>query len=212
MTNMNAVFLETSHDAFTKFVHRGRRGVYTAMPAAPLYELFREEAVPANVIATHTSAGGFDLFSASGHGTPKKFQGQSSDNIYDIWDTHGANYTVRGAIVHLYACECGENLGPSLVRYEGARAFIGYVEDVAMSGTYAVEEQFVRVPAAIDRSILNGDNWVETKRKADAEAVLVVAALKALLGTDDAPEIAAFEATHAALVGPWTDTARFGTY
>lgn len=206
---MNAVFLEATDDPLTLRTHQARGLIYGTM-RTPNQLLVGAQATPADVITKHTAAGPFDLFSGSGHGAADSFKGQFG-NVYDTDDTKRANYTVQGAIVHLYSCECGKNLGPHLVRYAGAKAFIGYKKAVATTTRILIAEQFVRVSAVIDQSILAGDTAATTKQKADAEAVLVDATLLAMSGSSP-HELAAFRLNQKALVGPWSHPTKFGAY
>lgn len=182
------------------------------MSARPEYDLFGNSAFPSKVISTHKTAGRFDLFSGMGHGGPDEFEGQSGLNIYDLKDSSGANYTVRGAIVHLYSCDCGQKLGPHLVT-NGAKAFIGYTRPVQVANSQAIEEDFVRVSAVIDRSILGGDSSATTRRKADAEFASVKARLLAS-ATASPRDVAGFRLNHRSMVGPWLDPTgrKYGSY
>lgn len=207
---MNAAFLEVDSDSVTKRVHQARRKLWASMPAYPEYDLFGINAYPSDVSSAHKKAGCFNLFSGMGHGAADTFEGQSGLPIYDIKDTSGTNFTARGAIVHLYSCDCGRTLGPYLVRL-GTQAFIGYSNPVEVSSVSSVEEDFVRVAAAIDRSILSGDSHARTKMKADAEFAAVDSRLSSAGSGVSPRDVARFRLNHRFMVGPWSGS-QYGSY
>lgn len=208
---MNAVFLEADHDSITRKVHQARRLHLAASGANPQYHAFSNNATSPYIINLHALIPKFNLISGLGHGNKTEFCGQNDRNIWDDSNSQSANHTVAEAIVHLYSCECGAVLGPYLVRRAKARAFIGYTRPVSVPGTQATANEFVRVAAVIDKSILAGDSAATTKRKADAEAAATEAALRAPGSSATPREVALFKANHAAMVGPWTSTA-YGSY
>jgi len=171
--------------------------------ALPQFDLFGVNALPSYVISTHSKISCFGLFSGMGHGSKNEFEGQFGINLYDMPDTNKANRTVKGAIVHLYSCDCGQGLGPHLVTL-GARAFIGYTQPVNVPKSQSMVEEFVRISVAIDESILNSDSATTTKTKADAEFNSVEARLLASPATSPR-ELALFRLNHRGMVGPWTD-------
>jgi hypothetical protein len=207
---MNAVFFEANHESITQRVHAARRKVLSTNSAYPEFQLFGSNAAYMDVKAAHAKAKGFGLFSGLGHGGSDEFCGQWDWHLYDTADSKTANYTACEAIVHLYSCNCGATLGPFLVK-KGSRAFIGYTQPVSVPGNQAVVDEFVKVAAAIDHSIIAGDSSAATKRKADAVAVAVEAALLAPGSPATPRDLALFRMNQGALVGPWTSIA-YGSY
>lgn len=207
---MNAVFFEANHESITARVHAARRKVLATNSAHPEYKLFGSDAAYMDVKAAHAKAKAFGLFSGLGHGGPDEFCGQWDWHLYDTADSKTANYTANEAIIHLYSCECGVTLGPFLVK-KGARAFIGYTQPVSVPSNQAVVDEFVKVAAAIDHSIIAGDSSAVTKRKADAAAVAVENALLAPGSPATPRDLASFRMNQRALVGPWASSA-YGTY
>jgi hypothetical protein len=206
---MNAVFFEADHNAVTRQAHRARRKVLAVNAAYPEYKLFGFAAHHVDVRTTHATAKRFGLFSGMAHGKPGHFNGQDDIMLFSTTDKKLTNYTVIGAIVHLYSCHCGKDLGPHLVQI-GARAFIGYVDLLAIGSSQSVTDEFVKVAAAIDLSILNGDSHATTKAKADAEFSAVEARLLSNPYTEPR-EVAKLRRNNHALVGPWTDH-KYGRY
>ena len=199
---MNAVFFETDSDSTTKKVHEARRKALAYTTAYPEYHLFGINAFACDVVSTHAKAGSFGLFSGMGHGGSDHFTGQAN-TVYDVRNSYSANHTVKGAIVHLYSCDCGTSLGPHLVNL-GAKAFIGYVNCVEVPNSQVVADEFVKVAAVIDRSILNGDSHTTSKTKADIEFAAVEAKLRAPGSGASPRDLARFRMNHRAMVGPWS--------
>jgi hypothetical protein len=206
---MNAVFLEANDDPITKAVHDARRKALTSMPCYPERDLFGRDAYYSDVQKAKAAAGTIGLFSGMGHGGPAEFTGQWSSPIYDLQDSKRVNYAVVGAIVHLYSCDCAQNLGPYLVRL-GAKAFVGYLNPVIVPNVQSVVDDFVRVAAVIDRSILYGDPHATAKRKADAESNVVETRLRASAAATPR-DLASFRMNHSSMVGPWSNS-RYGVY
>lgn len=207
---MNATFFEATSDATLQKVHQARRKVLTHTVAAPQIDLFASNASHSNVKAAHTTAKRFDLFSGMGHGDVDEFTGQWGWILYDVKDTQKANLTAHGTIIHLYSCDCGQQLGPHLVT-GGARAFIGYVSPVSVPSLQSVVDEFVKVAAAIDRSILSGDSAKTTKVKADAEFAVVDARLQTGGSPATPRDLARFRLNHASMVGPWSGS-KYGSF
>lgn len=207
---MNALFFEANHDAVTQRVHTARRKALASNSAYPEYKLFGSKAAYMDVKSTHAAAKAFSLFSGMGHGGVDEFCGQWDWNLYDLTDSQKTNYTTKDAIVHLYSCNCGVSLGAFLVK-KGARAFIGYNLPVSVPSLQAIADEFVKVAAAIDHSILAGDSQTATKRKADAAALAVETALLAPGSAATPRDLALFRKNQSALVGPW-NSAVCGSY
>jgi len=206
---MNAVFFEANDDPITKAVHVSRRKVLEANSAFPEYRLFGHDAHHTDVRATHTSGRAFHLFSGMAHGGNDHVTGQYNSILFSTTDAAQTNYTVKGAIVHLFSCNCGKELGPHLVK-NGAKAFIGYVAPVEIGSSQGVTDEFVKVAAAIDNSIISGDSHAISKRKADSE---FSAAEARLLASPIATprDVVVFRFNNRSMVGPWTHS-NYGSY
>lgn len=71
------------------------------------------------------------LLSLSGHGTAARIDDGIAVILYV--EINSSNYTeVRGAVVHLLACEALKQLGPALHHLGGAIAVIGYKEPIPL--------------------------------------------------------------------------------
>ena len=199
---MNAVIFEANYDTVTARVHAARRKVLSALGASPRVDLLGSRAVAAEVRTAHKSLGAIYLFSGMGHGDPDEFCGQLGLKVYDKADSVRTNYTTRETIVHLYSCECALGLGPHLIS-KGAKAFIGYTRPVSVPTTQAVVDEFVKVAAVIDESILAGDRHRATKLKADTEARSIEGRLRSS-PVATPRDLAQFRLNQAALAGPWS--------
>jgi len=206
---MNAVFFEANDDSITKRVHDARRKALKHNSAYPEVELFGKEAHYSDVKVAYVQTKAFGLFSGMGHGSASKFTGQWESVLYDRYDTQSTNYTVKGTVVHLYSCYCGQQLGPYLVNL-GAKAFIGYTNPVEVPSSQSVVDEFVKVAATIDRSILDGDSHTTTKAKADTEFQSVEGRLLAS-AVATSRDVARFRLNNRSMVGPWTDR-QYGYY
>jgi len=207
---VNAVFFETDSDSTTQSVHSARRKVLRSNAAYPEYQLFAGNAHYSDMQSTYARAGTLNLISAMGHGAPDEFTGQWGTTLYDMTNSKNTNYTFRNAIVHLFSCDCAQSLGPFLIN-SGAKAFIGYLNPVTVPNTQSVVDEFVKVAAEIDRSILLGDSSAITKRKADAEFVRIDAGLRAGGSAATTRDLASFRLNHNSMVGPWSN-AQYGSY
>lgn len=206
---MNAVFFEANHDGPTQRVHFARKKALASVAANSRTDLYGSLATASEIQSTHRRLGRFGLFSGMGHGHSRSFCGQLDLDVYDVPNSRGCNSTIRDSIVHLYSCHCAIDLGPHLVR-SGAKAFIGYSREVSVSSSQVVAEEYVKVAAAIDRSILNGDSPQRTQQKAEQA---YHEARNRLLGLATATprDLAKFQMNHRAMVGPWTNLL-YGNY
>ena len=206
---MNAVFFEANHDGVTKKVHLARRKALPYTLALPQYDLFGSDAYASDVKLMHTKATQFGLFSGMAHGDVDVFEGQGGGTVFDTTNSAGTDHTIRGAIIHLYSCNCGQELGPHLVSH-AAKAFIGYKDFVRVPEDQSVADEFVKVAAAINRSVISGNSSAVTKRMADQEFASVEARIAAS-ATATAHDLASFRLNHRAMVGPWTDP-KYGSF
>jgi hypothetical protein len=207
---VNAVFLEADSDPATSRVHAARRNLLATTGAFPEFRLFGRDVYYSDLQAAHRQAGTLNLISAMGHGASGEFTGQWEKVVYDLTDSASTIGTCRNAIVHLFSCDCAQILGAYLVT-AGAKAFIGYTSPVNVPIAQSVVDEFVRVAADIDRSILNGDSSATTKRKADIEFTNVEVRLRATSSKATPRDLANFRLNNQSMVGPWSDR-KYGTY
>lgn len=72
--------------------------------------------------------GATDLFVGVGHGEPDAFTGAGDSPIWQVGKVNPKE--TSGKVVKLLSCLTGQQLGPDLVSNGGARAFLGYDDDI----------------------------------------------------------------------------------
>jgi hypothetical protein len=148
---VHVLAIDTTSDELTQACLDAREmGVYPHFADQSLVtsRLIGPAATGAALVATLTPETA--LLTASGHGLPDRLLGQSGIII------QAGAYpaaVVRHKIVHLLACECGENLGPDLVA-NGCRAFLGYREQFLFPASSPGD--FLECDAVIDRALADG--------------------------------------------------------
>lgn len=207
---MRIVFLEANHDATTKLYYLARRivlkDIVTGTPHSE-FGLYGAKAISKYLVALHTSVHGFRLISAMGHGEKDEFCGQNDLTVYDTKGFETATFVE--AIVHLFSCNCGKQLGAYLVK-SGALAFVGYEDFVSVGRLAGFGKYFVREGAAIDKAVVAGKSAKTAKAAADAE----YASARVALAADPSArpsDLAELDSNHSALVGPWTGV-QFGKF
>ena len=81
-----------------------------------------------------------DFILADGHGEADEYTAQSESLIWRVGQYSPAE--VKGKVVKLVSCLVGQQLGPDLVATGGARAFLGYDDDV----TWVVDAAYYAHP------------------------------------------------------------------
>lgn len=206
---MNIALVEANDDEVTKPVHEARK-----LALAPIEnrghrieKLFGVNATKQALAMSWAAIPGFfGLISGLGHGSNSTFTGYLQIDVLTTSDSPA----ISGAIVHLFSCNCGNKLGAHLVAV-GAKAFIGYTDFVAVPNNTTLTHHFVREAAAIDIGIAAGKSAISVKTEADAA---FRSARADLLASPDATatEVAELENNHNSLVGPWTNSAKWGSF
>jgi hypothetical protein len=81
-----------------------------------------------------------DLILAAGHGETNEYTAQGESLIWRVGQYHPEE--VKGKVIKLVSCLCGQQLGPDLVSNGGARTFLGYDDDV----TWVVDSAYSAHP------------------------------------------------------------------
>jgi hypothetical protein len=208
---VNIVLLEANHDSITASVHKARRLALNAIrptQGKAVVELFGPNATArALEHAYNILIGYLSLVSGLGHGNSNEFTGHLDETVYQA-PLFPTNRTATQAIVHLFSCNCANNLGPTLVQ-GGAKAFVGYTDFVYVPQDDNVMPFFVSEAAAFDLHIYNGGTISGAKSAADSAHVVARAQLEANAATTPG-DLAAFDLNHTARVGPWSNP-RYGS-
>jgi len=199
---MEIMISETDHDPVTRQVHLARRKVFAGLGASKEHHLFGVRANAGDFKLASGPGHRWTLFSGLGHGDANEFCGYHDTTMVDTGDTAVTMRCFTEKIVHFYSCNTAKQLGPELVK-RGARAFVGYEDFVVLASTLHLEEQFVSISAAIDRSILRGDSQHKTQSEAQAQYARVRGALTAPSSTATPADVAALDSNYSALIGPW---------
>jgi hypothetical protein len=208
---MKIVQLEANDDPVTARVHASRRKALAALDRGghTLHQLFGPSATgDALQVAYYAVSGTLDFISGMGHGDDTEFTGQGQTVVLS---TRMVRSATQSAIIHLYSCNTANQLGPYLVAQGKAKAYIGYKTFVQVGRTAGLSDIFVEEAAAIDLAISAGRNAAQTKTAADAA---YDASHRKLENSVEATprDLAAFELNHDNMVGPWTNSAQFGSF
>lgn len=208
---MKIVQLEANDDPVTARVHASRRKALASLNKAGhvLHQLFGAAATASALrSAWHAQPGTLELVSGMGHGDDDEFTGHGQATVLS---TQLAAPATKSAIIHLYSCNTGNKLGAYLVTQSGAKAYIGYTSLVHVGRTSGLSDLFVEEAAAIDIAISSGRS--ARQAKAVGDAAYAAARQKLANGNEATPrDLAAFDLNHDNMVGPWTDSVRFGSF
>lgn len=207
---MTIVRFEVAEDRLTRAFQAAMEQLLQAIPgAAVVVKLTGQQATLQELDISVVQDGRFHLIAGMAHG--------DKDNFMVYYPAAGAVFSslsvsdaVKGAIVHLFSCNCGENLGEDLVRDQHAQAFVGYDDFVTAPKKLSLSRHFVKETVAITLAIARGDN----KTQVEQAAKNAFDAAYQQLQSDPAStafDLAALQANHGALVGPWTN-GKFGDF
>jgi hypothetical protein len=130
-----------------------------------LVRLFGPDASRSLNASFGTKVSGSDVTLVTGlsHGTPDAFTGYGGEVLY------GADSTVpqgelTGKIVHFLSCSTGARLGPFLAKY--CKAFIGYINRVAIPSNPELMDALVNCDLQIDVALGRGQTVAQAVSKA----------------------------------------------